>query len=110
MVFFPEINLEPRDNVYGKQRYESGLIRVAFVRGNPPFAKRLYGGPVLTDAEPYRTFLLKEHHGIDNWNKDFHNYSMIWKPSTSHSYPFVRYEPLSVEIPYGLMFLEAIEL
>ncbi|CAH2237567.1 jg9820 [Pararge aegeria aegeria] len=24
----PEINLEPRDNVYGKQRYESGIIRV----------------------------------------------------------------------------------
>nr|XP_034831536.1 uncharacterized protein LOC117988493 [Maniola hyperantus] len=77
----PEINLEPRDNVYGKQRYESGLIRVAFARGNPPFGKRLYGGPVLTDAEPYRTFLLKEHLGIDNWNKDFHNYSMIWKPN-----------------------------
>ncbi|XP_052741807.1 beta-1,3-glucan-binding protein-like [Bicyclus anynana] len=77
----PEINLEPRDNVYGKQRYESGLIRVAFARGNPPFAKRLYGGPVLTDAEPYRSFLLKEHHGIDNWSKDFHNYSLIWRPN-----------------------------
>ncbi|CAG4946619.1 unnamed protein product [Parnassius apollo] len=76
----PEIILEPRDNVYGHRRYESGLIRVAFAKGNPIFAKKLYGGPVLSDTEPYRSFLMKEKIGIDNWYKDFHNYSMVWKP------------------------------
>ncbi|XP_072947824.1 beta-1,3-glucan-binding protein-like [Epargyreus clarus] len=76
----PELNLEPRDNSYGAQRYESGIIRVAFAKGNTIYAKKLYGGPVLSDADPYRTLLLKEKIGIDNWNKDFHNYTMIWKP------------------------------
>ncbi|XP_013136480.1 PREDICTED: beta-1,3-glucan-binding protein-like [Papilio polytes] len=76
----PEITLEPRDSVYGDQRYESGLIRVAFAKGNTLFAKKLYGGPVLSDSEPYRTIHMKEKTGIYNWYKDFHNYSMVWKP------------------------------
>lgn len=77
---FAEITLEPRDSVYGDQRYESGLIRVAFAKGNTLFAKKLYGGPVLSDSEPYRTIHMKEKTGIYNWYKDFHNYSMVWKP------------------------------
>ncbi|KPJ15398.1 Beta-1,3-glucan-binding protein [Papilio machaon] len=76
----PEITLEPRDKVYGDKRYESGLIRVAFTKGNAVFAKKLYGGPVLSDSEPYRSFLMKEKIGIDSWYKDFHNYSIVWKP------------------------------
>lgn len=77
----PELNLEPHDNVYGFRRYESGLMRVAFARGNPSYAKKLFGGPVLSDSEPFRSLLMKEKIGIDNWNKDFHNYSLVWKPS-----------------------------
>ncbi|XP_026494141.2 beta-1,3-glucan-binding protein-like [Vanessa tameamea] len=77
----PELNLEPRDNVYGNQRYESGLIRVAYAKGNPAFAKKLSAGPILSDTEPYRTFLLKEALGINSWNKDFHTYTLIWKPN-----------------------------
>ncbi|KAG7295857.1 Beta-1-3-glucan-binding protein [Plutella xylostella] len=76
----PEINLEPRDNIYGVNRYASGLMRVAFVRGNPSFSKKLSAGPVLSDAEPFRSALLKEKIGIDNWNKGYHNYTLIWKP------------------------------
>ncbi|CAG9561451.1 unnamed protein product [Danaus chrysippus] len=82
----PEILLEPRDNVYGKQRYESGIMKIAFVKGNAAFAKKLYGGPVLSDTEPYRTFLLKEKLGFDNFNKDFHNYSLVWKPDGIQMY------------------------
>ncbi|XP_049874295.1 beta-1,3-glucan-binding protein-like [Pectinophora gossypiella] len=76
----PEINLEPLSNIYGASRYESGLMRVAFVKGNPTFAKKLYAGPVLSDAEPYRSKLMKEKIGIENWSMDFHNYTLIWKP------------------------------
>ncbi|XP_028179419.1 beta-1,3-glucan-binding protein-like [Ostrinia furnacalis] len=76
----PELNLEPHDNIYGSRRYESGLMRVAFAKGNPEYAKKLFGGPVLSDSEPYRSLLMKEKIGIDNWNKDFHNYTLIWKP------------------------------
>ncbi|KAI8426001.1 hypothetical protein MSG28_004977 [Choristoneura fumiferana] len=64
----PEINLEPRDNFYGNRRYESGLIRVAFVKGNPEFAKKLYGGPVLSDTDPFRSQLMNEKVGIENWS------------------------------------------
>ncbi|KAF9811618.1 hypothetical protein SFRURICE_005817 [Spodoptera frugiperda] len=75
----PEINLEPLDFAYGPN-YESGLMRIAFVRGNPFFAKRLYGGPVLAHSEPFRSELLQQKLGTDNWYKDFHNYTLIWKP------------------------------
>lgn len=53
---------------------------MAFAKGNDVYAKKLYGGPVLTDTDPYRTLLLKEKIGIENWNRDFHNYTLIWKP------------------------------
>nr|AXS59132.1 glucan-binding protein 3 [Leguminivora glycinivorella] len=76
----PEINLEPRENFYGYRRYESGLIRVAFVKGNAEFAKKLYGGPVLSDTDPFRSQLMKQKIGIENWCSGFHNYTMIWKP------------------------------
>uniref|UniRef100_A0A2A4JIQ0 Uncharacterized protein n=1 Tax=Heliothis virescens TaxID=7102 RepID=A0A2A4JIQ0_HELVI len=76
----PEINLEPTDNVYGASKYASGLMRIAFARGNLGLAKKLYGGPVLTDSEPFRTSLLKEKIGIDNWHKDYHIYTLVWRP------------------------------
>ncbi|XP_026734113.1 beta-1,3-glucan-binding protein-like [Trichoplusia ni] len=76
----PEINLEPSDHTYGQDHYESGFMRVAFARGNPSLAKKLYGGPVLSDTEPFRSALLKEKISIENWNKDFHNYTLVWRP------------------------------
>nr|WJZ56740.1 beta-1,3-glucan recognition protein 3 [Dioryctria sylvestrella] len=76
----PEINLEPKDNAYGSGRYESGLMRVAFIRGNDEFARTLYGGPVLSDTQPFRSLLMKESFSSNNWNHDFHNYTMIWRP------------------------------
>lgn len=76
----PEINLEPLKNEYGSRNYASGLMRVAFVKGNPTFSKSLYGGPILFDTGDYRTIFLKEKIGIKNWNSDYHNYTLIWKP------------------------------
>ncbi|CAH2039323.1 unnamed protein product, partial [Iphiclides podalirius] len=76
----PEITLEPRESVYGKLRFDSGLIRVAFAKGNDVFAMKLYGGPVLFDKDPYRSQFLREKVGVEIWNKEFHNYTMLWKP------------------------------
>ncbi|GBP49632.1 Beta-1,3-glucan-binding protein [Eumeta japonica] len=76
----PEINLEPKENVYGSRRYASGLMRVAFARGNLVFAKKLYGGAMLSDTEPYRSQLQKEKIGIENWNREYHNYTLVWRP------------------------------
>ncbi|XP_045766767.1 beta-1,3-glucan-binding protein-like [Maniola jurtina] len=114
----PEINLEPRDTVYGKQRYESGLIRVAFVRGNPLFSNKLYSGPVLSDAEPYRSYHLKENRSIENWNKDFHDFTLVWKPTSievfvdSVSYGTVKpgegfyYTAKQYDVPYASNWLK----
>lgn len=77
--------MEPRENVYGSERYASGVIRIAYAKGNPAYAKTLYGGPILSDTEPYRSYNLKNKLGIDNWNKDFHIYTLIWKPGSFYS-------------------------
>ncbi|CAG9561450.1 unnamed protein product [Danaus chrysippus] len=76
----PEIQLEPRDNVYGTKRYASGLLRIACVRGNKESSKNLYGGPILYDSEPLRSAYLKEKVGFDQWSKMFHNYTLVWRP------------------------------
>ncbi|KAJ2943585.1 hypothetical protein O0L34_g16694 [Tuta absoluta] len=77
---YPEIQLEPRDNVYGVANYASGAMRIATVRGNIENSKKLYAGPILSESEPYRSKHLKEKIGYDHWNKEFHNYSLVWKP------------------------------
>lgn len=76
----PEILLEPRDRIYGIHSYASGLMRVACVKGNVEYSKTLYGGPILCDSEPYRNVNLKQKIGFDHWNKDFHNYTLEWRP------------------------------
>ncbi|XP_049874241.1 beta-1,3-glucan-binding protein 1-like [Pectinophora gossypiella] len=76
----PEIQLEPKDHVYGLRNYASGVLRIASVKGNLAYSKKLYGGPIMCESEPYRNAHLKEKIGFDHWNKDFHNYSLIWRP------------------------------
>ncbi|XP_032520412.2 beta-1,3-glucan-binding protein 1-like [Danaus plexippus] len=76
----PEIQLEPRDNVYGAKRYSSGLLRIACVKGNVEYSKNLYGGPILYDSDPFRSAYLKEKVGFDHWSKTFHNYTLVWRP------------------------------
>ncbi|XP_045450696.1 beta-1,3-glucan-binding protein-like [Melitaea cinxia] len=83
---FPEIQLQPRDNIYGPQNYASGLLRIATVKGNEYLSKKLYGGPILCDSEPYRSKHLKEKVGFDAWNKDFHNYTLLWRPDGIYLY------------------------
>ncbi|XP_047026780.1 beta-1,3-glucan-binding protein-like [Helicoverpa zea] len=77
---YPEIQLEPRDHVYGIRNYASGLLRIATIKGNAESAKKLYAGPIMCDSEPYRSAYLKEKAGSDLWSRDFHNYSLEWRP------------------------------
>lgn len=77
---YPEILLEPRDNIYGVRNYASGILKIASVKGNAEFSKKLYAGPVMTGSDPYRSFYLKENIGYESWNNDFHNYTLEWRP------------------------------
>ncbi|XP_048487824.1 beta-1,3-glucan-binding protein [Plutella xylostella] len=80
----PEINLEPRDNIYGNGRYASGLMRIAFARGNPNMTTSLYAGPVLYSKEPFRSALIKEKIGQEDWHKEYHNYTLVWRKDGIH--------------------------
>ena len=55
-------------------------MRIAFAKGNLQYAKVLKGGVIMSDTEPLRSHGLKEKMGIDNWSKNFHNYTLVWKP------------------------------
>lgn len=83
---YPEIQLEPRDHVYGIANYASGLLRIATIKGNAEFAKKLYAGPIICDTEPYRSFYLQQKLGVDLWSRDFHNYTLEWRPGSISLY------------------------
>lgn len=62
------LNLEPIENAYGTNRYNSGLMRVAFIRGNenlktksgePIDGRKLSGGAVLVNREKFRDLWVK---------------------------------------------------
>ena len=72
--------MEPRYHEYGKLHYGSGIIRIAFSKGNREQSYDLYGGPVVHDKEPQRSKFLMNYIGDDSWSNDFHTYSVIWKP------------------------------
>ncbi|KAL0822272.1 hypothetical protein ABMA28_004387 [Loxostege sticticalis] len=76
----PLIQLEPRDNVYGNRNYASGVLRIASAKGNAEFSKKLEGGPIMCDSEPYRSAHIKQKVGYEQWAKDFHNYTLEWRP------------------------------
>ncbi|KAH9638579.1 hypothetical protein HF086_000980 [Spodoptera exigua] len=79
---YPEIQLEPRDHVYGIRNYASGVLRIATIKGNAEYAKKLYAGPIMCDTEPYRSAYLQQKQGVDLWSRDFHNYTLEWRPGT----------------------------
>ncbi|XP_047534477.1 beta-1,3-glucan-binding protein 2-like [Vanessa atalanta] len=97
----PEINLEPLNHEYGKDHYASGLLRIAYVKGNQEFSKELYGGPIVFDSEPLRSIFLTKHYSSVHWNNDFHVYSLIWKPDG--------FQLLVDDLPYGT-FIKSTDL
>lgn len=105
--FFPTVlNLEPMENAYGTTRYNSGLLRVAFIRGNenlktqsgePIDGRKLSGGAVLVNREKYRDLWMKvrdqrnlrsHSHFLllllqstfqgNHFGDDFHTYQLLW--------------------------------
>lgn len=78
----PEINLEPRDHEYGKLRFGSGIIRIAFSKGNQDQSNNLYGGPVVHDKEPQRSRFLINSLSDSSWSDNFHTYAVIWTPDS----------------------------
>lgn len=65
---------------YGSKKYSSGIMRIAFAKGNLNFAKSLKGGVVLSDTEPLRSYGIKEKMSIENWSRKFHTYTLEWRP------------------------------
>ncbi|RVE48858.1 hypothetical protein evm_006508 [Chilo suppressalis] len=76
----PLIQLEPHDHTYGVRNYASGVLRVACAKGNAEYYKKLQGGPIMCDTEPYRSTHLKEKIGYEQWANHFHIYSLEWRP------------------------------
>ncbi|XP_068618731.1 beta-1,3-glucan-binding protein 1-like [Battus philenor] len=76
----PLIQLEPRDNIYGSTNYASGIIRIACVRGNIEFSKKLYSGAIVSESNPLRSAFVREKFGNQQWNKNYHNYTLVWSP------------------------------
>lgn len=72
--------LEPKEPIYGSKRYASGIMRIAFTKGNLANSKVLEGGVIMGDTEPFRHFGLRQKLGMESWSRNFHNYTLVWKP------------------------------
>lgn len=79
---FPQLFLEPKDNIYGKTNYQSGQLRVAFLKGGDSSCT-IWGGPVLGDTYPDRIGAMCKKPCIHDklWSDDFHVYGLAWTPS-----------------------------
>ncbi|XP_013136472.1 PREDICTED: beta-1,3-glucan-binding protein-like, partial [Papilio polytes] len=103
----PLIQLEPRDNIYGSMDYESGLMRVACVKGNLEMSRKLYGGPIVTKSEPLRSEYLRQKQSNQQWSKYFHNYTLVWTPDNillyvdGENYGRITAEALSTKLYNG---------
>ncbi|EDV96213.1 gram-negative bacteria-binding protein 3 [Drosophila grimshawi] len=81
----PQLWLQPKANVYGKDDYQSGQLRIAYARQSSDGAHLdLYTGAVLNAKEPLRSAKLCHKLGSadisDDWSDSFHNYTLVWTP------------------------------
>ncbi|XP_037934118.1 gram-negative bacteria-binding protein 1-like [Teleopsis dalmanni] len=83
----PLLLLEPLENFYGHDNYQSGQIRIAFARGNENLmsrnddvidGRRLYGGGIVTPNTLFREKTLRSTYRDVHFGEEFHNYTMIW--------------------------------
>ncbi|KAJ6616523.1 Beta-1,3-glucan-binding protein, partial [Pseudolycoriella hygida] len=84
---YPQLNLEPIENAYGTTGYSSGLLRVAFIRGNenlktksgePIDGRKLSGGAILVSREKNRDLWLKSTFKGNHFGEEFHTYQLQW--------------------------------
>ncbi|XP_023160904.2 gram-negative bacteria-binding protein 3 [Drosophila hydei] len=80
----PQLWLQPKDNVYGKEDYQSGQVRIGYARQVPGGQLDLYTGVLLNAKEPLRSSKLCHKLGTgdsnDDWSDSFHNYTVEWTP------------------------------
>ncbi|KAG4076072.1 hypothetical protein HA402_010867 [Bradysia odoriphaga] len=84
---FPQLSLEPIGNDYGTSGFNSGLLRVAFIRGNenlktkndePIDGRKLSGGAVLVSREKFRDLWMRSKFNEHHYGDDFHTYELRW--------------------------------
>lgn len=74
--------MTPRKYRYGPG-YQSGDIKIAFLPGNTNLSNVLYGGITLGHKPEARKYGLRHILKFEeDWNDDFHVYSMKWKQGT----------------------------
>ena len=77
---FPILNLEPSNHYYGRDNFESGLMRVAFAPGGPKSSNLLTSGLILGESEPLRSAKTCSMGRYDSWSNGFHEFGMKWTP------------------------------
>ncbi|XP_050097254.1 beta-1,3-glucan-binding protein-like [Anopheles aquasalis] len=77
---FPQLYLVPSTDYYGRDRYASGLMRLAFVPGGPRLTNQLSGGLLISDTEPLRCAKMCTLTRDNHWNADYHEYGLRWTP------------------------------
>lgn len=86
---YPEFYLESVAHPYGPNFFESGQMRVAFVRGNARLTysnkdidgTHLSGILVLTNTQEDRYKWTRTSQSVRHWGEDFHNYTLTWTPT-----------------------------
>lgn len=80
----PQMWLEPKAHVYGKDDYQSGQLRIAYTRQSTSGQLDLYAGALLNAKEPLRSNKLCHKLGSSDsshdWSDSFHIYTMEWTP------------------------------
>lgn len=80
----PQLWLQPKDHVYGKEDYQSGQLRIAYTRKSSADQLGLYSGALLNSKEPLRStklcHLVGTSDSSQDWSDSFHNYTLEWTP------------------------------
>lgn len=80
----PQLWLQPKYHVYGKEDYQSGQLRIAYTRQSTAGQLGLYSGALLTYKEPLRSnklcHILQTSDSNKDWTESFHNYTLEWTP------------------------------
>lgn len=109
-MYFAELYLEPLNSFYGMDGYSSGIMRVAFARGNLELNAGgvlydnsvLSGGVVLSQFEPCRSMQGIKENPTKNvpWGNDYHVYGLTWREGNFIVEFHVNTTDYHIHIPY----------